>query len=126
MRFAARYQHDSGELTVGGLAYSVYPRSVSAHRIIDPALPLATLRGNGYDGWRIESTLPLLPFTAFYQRHELGAARLSLAGLELAFASDPLPILKIPGLDFTLGAARVLDAPLRGATKWWLGMRWRP
>ncbi|MBV8516435.1 MAG: hypothetical protein JO197_03435 [Acidobacteria bacterium] len=126
MRVAARYQHDSGDLTVGGLSYSVYPRSVSAHRIIDPALTLATLIGNGYDGWRIESTVPLLPFTAFYQRHELGATRLSLAGLEWTFASDPLPILKVPGLDLTLGAARVLDAPLRGHTNWWIGMRWRP
>jgi hypothetical protein len=126
MRIAARYQHDRGDVTLGGLASSVLPRSAYAHQVLDPALPLATLAGNGYDGWRIESTVPLLPFTAFYQRHELGATRLSVAGLELTLASEPLPILKIPALDLTLGAARILDAPLRGRTNWWLGMRWRP
>jgi hypothetical protein len=127
IRISARYQHDSGApLTLGGLPSSIRPRSAYAFRILDPALPVATLSGDEYDGWRIESTLPGLPFTAFYQRHELGATRLSLAGVEAELTSDPLPILRFPGLDLTLGVARVLDAPLEGDTKWWLGMRWRP
>jgi hypothetical protein len=127
IRISARYQHDSGApLTLGGLPSSIRPRSAYAFQILDPALPVATLSGDGYDGWRIESTVPGSPFTAFYQRHELGAARLSLAGLEAELTSDPLPILRFPGLDLTLGVARVLDAPLEGDTKWWLGMRWRP
>lgn len=122
---AARYQRDRGTpLTLGGLASTVLPRSAYAHQILDPALPAAALAGEEYDGWRIESTISRL--TAFYQRHELGATRLSLVGLEVALSSDPMPILKLPGLDFTAGVARVLDAPLAGDTKWWFSMRWRP
>ena len=127
MRIAARYQRDGGtNVTLGGLASSILPRSAYAHRVLDPALPVAILAGDDYDGWRIESTVPGLPFTAFYQRHTLDGTHLSLAGGQAELHTDPNPILKLPALDFTIGAAYVLDAPLEGETKWWLGMRWRP
>ena len=127
LRIAARYQRDAGaRITLGGLSSSTLPRSAYAHRVLDPALPVAILSGGDYDGWRIESTVPRLPFTAFYQRHEIGGRRLSLAGVEAKLNSDPMPILKLPGLDLTAGAAYVFDAPLKGDVQWWLGMRWRP
>jgi hypothetical protein len=123
-RVAARYQHDGGDVvTVGGLASSILPRSAYALAVLDPALPMATLAGDEYDGWRIESNVPSLPLTAFYQRHEVAGQRLSIAGLEAAVSMEPFPILKFPGVDFTIGVARVLD---RNDTNWWLGMRWRP
>ncbi|MGZ8781158.1 MAG: hypothetical protein ACXW31_14660, partial [Thermoanaerobaculia bacterium] len=126
-RVTARYQRDGGAtVTLGGIAPSILPRSAFAQTILDPALPVAILAGDEYDGWRIESTVPGLPFTVFYQRHELGATRLSLAGAEVELNSEPFPILKLPGLDLTLGVARIFDAPLQDETKWWLGMRWRP
>ncbi|MFL6247900.1 MAG: hypothetical protein ACJ74H_17895, partial [Thermoanaerobaculia bacterium] len=127
LRIAARYQHDGGaRVTLGGLASSILPRSAYAHRILDPALPVAIAAGDDYDGWRIESTVPGLPFTAFYQRHHVGDASLSLAGAQIELHTDPNPILKVPALDFTAGVAYVLDAPLERDTKWWIGMRWRP
>lgn len=127
LRIAARYQHDGGaRVTLGGLTSSILPRSAYAHRVLDPALPVAVAAGDDYDGWRIESTVPGLPFTAFYQRHTLDDASLSLAGVQFELHADPNPILKFPALDFTAGAAYVLDEPLKGETKWWLGMRWRP
>jgi len=127
LRIAARYQRDRGtRVTLGGLPSSILPRSAYAHRILDPALPVALLGGDDYDGWRVESTVPGMPFTAFYQRHTLDDATLSLAGAQVELRTAPDPILKLPALDFTLGVARVLDEPLKGTTKWWLGMRWRP
>ncbi|MDP9191785.1 MAG: hypothetical protein M3P06_08780 [Acidobacteriota bacterium] len=134
LRVAARYQRDGGAgVTLGGLASSILPRSAYAHRVLDPALPVAILAGDDYDGWRIESTVPLLPslpLKAFYQRHTLDGTQLSLAGAQAELHTDPDPILKLPGLDFTIGVAYVLDAPLlteaKGDTKWWLGMRWSP
>jgi hypothetical protein len=124
MRVGIRYQHDSGDtVALGGIASSILPRSAYALRVLDPALPLATATGDEYDGWRIESTVPSLPLTAFYQRHELDGGRLSIAGVEVRVASDPFPILKVPGLDLTAGVAKILDG---GETNWWLGMRWRP
>jgi len=127
LRLAARYQLDRGaRISLGGLPSSIVPRSVYLHHVLDSAIPSSTLTGDDYNGWRFESTIPVLPLTAFYQRHEVGTRRLSLAGFEFDVQSDPLPVLKLPGLDFTAGVARVLDAPLEGETKWWLGMRWRP
>ncbi|HVE71565.1 MAG TPA: hypothetical protein VNI54_09380 [Thermoanaerobaculia bacterium] len=131
MRVAARYQRDGGApVILGGVPSSILPRSKYALRILDPALPASILDGDEYDGWRIETTLPGVPLNAFYQRHEIGAARVSLAGLDGTLLSDPFPILKVPGLELGAGVARVLDAPeaveLRGETKWWVTMRWRP
>ncbi|HVR38832.1 MAG TPA: hypothetical protein VMU84_07025 [Thermoanaerobaculia bacterium] len=128
LRVTARYQRDrAGEstITLGGLATSILPRSALASQVLDPALPVATLTGDRYDGRRIEVVLPGFPVTAFYQQHRL-STRLTLAGIEFAISSEPYPILKLPGVDITAGAARVLDEPLRGRTKWWLNMRWRP
>jgi len=131
VRVAARYQRDDGAtVTLGGVASSILPRSAYALRVLDPALPVSILGGDRYDGWRIETNVPGVPVNAFYQRHALGGARVSLAGVEGTFLSDPFPILKLPALDFGAGVARVLDAPealgLRGDTKWWVTMRWRP
>jgi len=136
MRVAVRYQHDGGDaVTLGGLSSSLLPRSAYALRVLDPALPVATLTGDEYDGWRVETSVPRIPFNAFYQRHELGSAHVALAGLEAVIHLDPFPILKLPGLDVTAGAARILGSdpgtssgtPItKGETRWWLGMRWRP
>jgi hypothetical protein len=127
LRIGARYQHDGGgSVTLGGVPSTILPRSAYAHRILDPAIPAGLLGGGEYDGWRVESNLGLLPVTAFYQRHELGGASLSLAGAEVTLATDPFPIMKLPGLDLTLGGAHLLDAPLQGETNWWLAVRWRP
>jgi hypothetical protein len=72
----------------------------------------------------VESSLSALKF--FYQRHELDAASLSLAGVELSLHTDTITMVKTPGLDLTLGGARILDGSLEGDTRYWLGMRWRP
>ena len=127
LRVTARYQHDNGDtVALGGIASSILPRSSYARRILDPALPVAILPGERYDGWRIETSVPSMPFTAFYQRHDLDGSALSLAGARIELNADPNSILKLPGLDFTLGAAHILDGPLRGETNWWLGLRWHP
>jgi hypothetical protein len=131
LRLAARYQHDEGaNVALGGVASSILPRSAYALRVLDSALPVAIAGGDRYDGWRIETTVPGVPLNAFYQRHELGATHGSLTGIEATFASEPMPVVKAPALDFSVGVARVLDAPdaldVRGETKWWLTMRWRP
>lgn len=123
-RLGARYQHDDGaRIDVGGLPSSIVPRSALSTRVFDPALPPRALRGNVYDGWRIDALTPFLPLTAFYQRHETDRDELAVAGLEYRIDSEPLPILNFPGLDFTAGVARLIDLD---ETKWWLGIRWRP
>ncbi len=126
MRFQADEVLDDGILEVGGLPSSILPRSAYSQRILDPALPPGTLRGDRYTGGRVEVALPSLPFTTFYQRHQMRSARLSLAGIELAVRSEPLPLLGLPALEMTAGAARIFDEPLKNDTKWWFGVRWLP
>lgn len=125
-----KYQHDqsrgNGGVEVGGVPSSILPLSAIPNRILDPALPVATLSGRRYDSARIETTLPVFPATFFYQRHRTDRAGLSVAGMQVTFGSGPQPLLRYPGLDFTAGVARILDEPLRNRTKWWLSMRWRP
>lgn len=126
-RVGVRGQHDGGDgITLGGLRSSVLPRSAYVRSVLDPALPRAIASGEAYDGWRVETTVPGIPFTAFYQRHELDEASIGLAGLVFERAFEPDGILRLPGLDLTAGVAWVFDAPLEGETKFWLGMRWRP
>jgi hypothetical protein len=127
LRLGARYQHDEGETTtLGGIASSVRPRSFYARQVLDPALPVAILSGERYDGWRLETSVPSMPFTAFYQHHALDDRELALAGIRFEMTGDPNPILKLPGFDLTAGVARVVDGPSRGDTNWWAGLRWHP
>ncbi len=125
-----RYEHDQsrgdGQVDVGGAPSSILPLSAIPSRVFDPALPIGTLGGRKYNGARLETTLPVLPATIFYQRHRTERSSMSLVGLQLTLGSAASPILRYPGLDLTAGVARILNEQLRNRTKWWLAMRWRP
>jgi WD40 repeat protein len=129
-RVAGSYQHDESRdrrgLDVGGIESSILPRSAIPNRIFDPALPIGTLSGRTYDGARVEATIPMFPATAFYQHHRTDSGHLALAGLQMTFASESVPLLRLPALDLTAGVARILDEPLRNRTEFWFAMRWQP
>jgi hypothetical protein len=121
-RFAAQVEHATSSdqlLPVGGIATTVMPQSLVAQRIIDPALAPGTLTGDRYTGGRIEVGSGYV--TAFYQQHRIGGQHLGYAGAEITFQSPPITWVKTPGVDMTIGAARV-----EGRTRWWGGLRWRP
>ena len=130
---SGRYQYDVvndpkhayEQIEIGGARSSIVPASAMPTRIYDPALPAALITGTRYDGTRFEATIGI-PVTIFYQLHRTNVQHFALAGAEVSFASDAMPLLRIPGLDLTAGVARMLDAPLRHETKLWLAMRWRP
>ncbi len=122
---------------VGGVGSSLLPRSALANRIRVPALPVGTLHGFAYEGQRADLQLGFFPAPLFYERHRIGDGAghfgdwLTLAGLEWTFALDPQPIGRIPGLNLTVGVARILDSPLpgqlyEGDTRWWLSLVMRP
>lgn len=125
---ALTWQRDGGDgIALGGLPASILPDSAMASRVFDPALPMASEAGRDYDGRRIELALRGLPLMAFHQQHHIGDGGINVTGLEISAATGPNPILKFPGLDVTLGVARIGgDTPERGDTRWWLGMRWTP
>ncbi|MFZ2490010.1 MAG: hypothetical protein WA208_00860, partial [Thermoanaerobaculia bacterium] len=132
-----RYQHDQlsndsagaidgwDALTVGGLPSSIVPSSLFARRVLEPALPPGTLRGERYDGWRVEASLAG-PLTAFYQRHDTDVEGLGLAGVEVAMRIPPFPLLKTPAFDLTTGGAKIFDGAMRGDMKYWVALTWRP
>jgi hypothetical protein len=110
-------------ITLGGFATTIVPRSAVANRVLDPALPTATLSGSRYRGVEANATAGALRF--FYRQHRLGT-RLALAGVEGVFSSAPMPLLKTPAMHFTVGAARILDDPLRNRTRAWIAIRLEP
>jgi Tol biopolymer transport system component len=133
LRLSVRRERASGTpraydlVQVGGYGTSLLPDSALAGRVAVPALPAGTLLGRNYLGERAELRLGFLPAPLFYERHRMDSGNwLRLAGLEWRFALDPQPIVRIPAIDFRVGAARVFDAPLKGDTRLWLVTVLRP
>jgi hypothetical protein len=94
---------------------------------------VGTLAGEEHEGQRAELALGLLPAPLFFERHRLWSGNrgewLSLAGLEWRFSLAPIPLGRVPALDFRLGVARILEDPsleLEDETRWWAVAVWRP
>ncbi|MGZ8867460.1 MAG: hypothetical protein ACXW2P_03880, partial [Thermoanaerobaculia bacterium] len=119
-----RARNEDGRIELGGLRSTIIPRSAFIHRVIDPSLPVASLTGDDYEGRRVETRLGGLML--FYQQHRLNGVDVEVAGTEIAIGVDPLPLIRLPGLDATLGVAKILSGPPGEPTNWWLGVRWRP
>jgi hypothetical protein len=123
-------KYDVDRLQLGGVATSVFAPEAWGNRIVVPALPVGTRIGDDHEEQKATLMLDGLPL--FFVRHRVwaqGSPRgewLRLAGIELDLTSDPLPIVRLPGVHLTVGAARVLDAPLKDATQAWLAVAWRP
>jgi len=117
-------------LTLGGMETTLLPRAAQFNTILDPVFMDSQFAGDHYEGWNARLTIGGLPL--FYERQRVwtfpapGGAWVGAAGLEWALASGPLAIVNMPGFDLTLGAARILDAPMKGETKYWLGLSWKP
>jgi hypothetical protein len=128
-RLGFEYQRDSiadGVLEVGGLPSSIVPDSAYGNRVFQPALAAATITGTRYTGRRVEAEIPGLPLTLFVQDHRTELDRRRLAGVEVTMRTDPVPVLRLAGLNITAGAAREIGDVLERDVKWWFGLRWRP
>jgi len=108
----------ANRMSLGGVASSITAESILLERVLEPALPLKFADVRHYRGARGEFTLSSL--TAFWQRH---SSNLTVRGIEWTSHTPPIPLLGLPALDMTAGAARV--SGIRG-TKGWLALRWRP
>jgi hypothetical protein len=116
-------------IEVGGIRPTIIPEAAWSLRRLDAALPFASLSGDRYEGLRIEVRTPLLPVRLFFQRHStdlLSVQHLSIYGFEYRTSLDPLPLLKLPGIDITAGAARVHYEDRHDATNFWLALAYRP
>ncbi|HEX7191685.1 MAG TPA: hypothetical protein VF381_08950 [Thermoanaerobaculia bacterium] len=127
IRFGAEAQRDQGNVTVGGVAPSILPRSAIANRVIDPALDTATLAGRNYTGGRIDATLNNT-FTFFFQQHRLGE-KLDVKGIEMRGRMPATPLLKLPALGLSIGGARVrrqLSTGMERRNRYWVAVRIEP
>ncbi len=120
---------------VGGVARSLLPAAAEGGAVPVPALPAAYLVGDEHEAQRVELDLGLLPLPLVFERHRVwneGEDRgdwLDLAGVELRRDLPPMPIVGLPALHATAGAAYVLDDPvgaLAGEVRLWLAVAWRP
>lgn len=120
---------------LGGAETGLLPESALSGRIFVPGLPIGTRLGGEHEGQRAELELGFLPAPLFFERHRLwseGGPKgewLSLAGLEWRWATDPIPLGRVPALDVRIGVAQVLEDPaavLEDETRWWLITVWRP
>jgi hypothetical protein len=119
IRFGAEAQRDQGDVTVGGVAPSILPRSAIANRILDPALDTATLAGRNYTGARIDATVSDA-VTFFARQHRLGE-KVNVEGVEVKTKIPPTPLLKLPALGLSIGGARV-----EGRNRYWVAVRIEP
>lgn len=129
--WAHRWTENGEALLLGGAASSILPASARSERVLQPALPIGVLAGSEHQMQRATFDSGLLPAGVFYERHRMLSAsgnwsELSLAGAELTLLSDPMPILKFPGLEVHLGVARIFDHPLEDDSTFWLTMKWVP
>jgi len=119
IRFGAEGERDRGDVTVGGVAPSILPRSAIANRVLDPALDTATLAGRNYSGGRIDATFSDT-FTFFVRQHRLGE-KLNVEGVEIRGTMPATPLLKLPALGLSIGGARA-----EGHNRYWIAVRIEP
>jgi hypothetical protein len=124
--------HPLDRMTLGGGQSSLVPVASVTNRVLASALPIGSAAGDAFQRQRADLRSGVLPVTLFYERFRLwndGAGRgewTGTAGAEISFATRPQPLLRVPGLEFRLGAGRILDAPLKDENVWWLTTAWRP
>ncbi len=123
---------------VGGATRSLLPAEAEGGVVPVPALPAAYLLGDEEEAQRVEldlSSLGFLPAPLVFERHRVwnvGEDRggwLELVGVELRRDLPPMPIVGLPALRATVGAAYVLDDPvgdLAGEVRLWAAIAWRP
>ncbi len=71
------------------------------------------------------------PLRLFGERHRVwnmddDKQWLRLTGIEWTFRRGPQPLLRLPGVELSLGLAQVLDEPFEDHTEGWINLRWRP
>ncbi|HEX2162415.1 MAG TPA: hypothetical protein VHM02_00555, partial [Thermoanaerobaculia bacterium] len=116
---------------LGGVSSSLLPETVESARLLVPALPLGTQLGDELSAFRVDLDLDALPLPLFWGRYEVGSGlpgerALELAGAELRLRLGPVPLVRLPALDLTLGAAYVFDDPFADDLNAWIGLTWRP
>ena len=116
---------------LGGVAAGALPTSLLAGRFLSPPLAAGTETGDRAEEQRLEVHLAdgPAPFVARYRLWSDGGDRprwLRVAGLEWRRDLGPMPLLRLPALAVTVGAARVFDERRGDRTAGWAAIVWRP
>ncbi|HUF30570.1 MAG TPA: hypothetical protein VMM77_07870, partial [Gemmatimonadaceae bacterium] len=98
--------------TIGGVVNPLVDDAVLSQRISHPAIPLGTTSGTEVIAWRVATRLSgwelyLWNASALGWRNE----QHRVVGVERELANLRLPIINIPGVTATAGAAYSIDAP---------------
>ncbi len=111
---------------LGGITPILHDPALFSQRIPVPALATSTLRGERFRAGRIElhGLLPVMPF--FWIGDVDGGRQQRLAGARFDFDSPPVPLVRLPGIRFESGLARLLDGPEEGDWRAWLAIGLSP
>ncbi|HEU4989235.1 MAG TPA: hypothetical protein VFT41_05600, partial [Gemmatimonadaceae bacterium] len=113
-------------LVDSSLAAAQYPTAGLPYGAIVPDAP-----GRASSLFSYRAAIPLGGLTPYYEAVSIGTgagrgAWHRLAGVELAFATPPIPLGYLPGADVLLGVARSFDPPFAGRTTVYSGIRLVP
>jgi hypothetical protein len=123
---------------LGGVSSSLLPGTVEAARVLVPALPQGTKTGGRFSALRVDLDLEILPLPLFWARYDVSGRRvsgfsppgiddpISLAGAEWRLDLGPVPLVRLPAIELTLGAAYVFDPPFEDDVNGWIAVTWRP
>jgi WD40-like Beta Propeller Repeat len=123
--------HPLDRFQLGGVAADALPTSLLAGRFLSPPLAAGSETGDRVEEQRLAADLAdwPAPFVARYRLWSDGGDRprwLRVAGLEWRRELGPMPLLRLPALAVTVGAARVFDERRGDRTAGWAAIVWRP
>lgn len=115
------------QFSLGGVQPPLFEAALLAQRVQMPALPAGLVAGPRLAVGR--AALPLGPLTAYAWAgsvHEDLNDWHRVVGAEATTGVENMPLLRLPGLRFTIGAGYSLDEPLRERLRPYLGVVYRP
>ena len=121
-------EHDFERFRLGGLQGSL-PSPFALRQWIEvPALPPAMATADDITTFRVDLKPGGGPWSLFYAHHRLTAEidSVALRGLEVRWKRGPWPLLRLPGFDFSAGAAEILNTRLDRDIEGWLTLTFRP
>jgi hypothetical protein len=116
------YEH----FAVGGVAPPLFDRTLLAQRLPMPALPVVAGAPQVASA-RFALQLGIVEPFFWAASFDAGLEHwLRVAGADVRFDTDALPLVRLPGMQVTAGVGHTLDEPLRRRWSWYSSLRFQP
>jgi hypothetical protein len=112
------------QAVVGGLPDPFIDAALLGQRLTQPALPLGITRGSEVFVWRVSKSFGLLE--PYYWSASSGTLRHDvhrLVGIQIGESQPAIPLIHLPDVSLSAGAAFSFDAPYRRRWRLYGGLR---